>query len=63
MNRQTTAILHILIRGLPENADKVTDEWVVRTYITDINTEINADIDRSHRLGRSRKKQKIKHSL
>ena len=62
MNRQTTAILHILIRGLPENAE-VTDEWVVRTYITDINTEINADIDRSHRLGRSRKKQKIKHSL
>ena len=47
-----------MIHGLPQNADEVTDECVGKTVITDMKTEITVDVDRSHHLGRPRKKQR-----
>ena len=45
----------ILIDGILENDDEVTDEYVVETVPSDANVEINIDDnDRSHRLGKPR---------
>ena len=49
----------ILIDGVLENGDEITDEYVVETVASDANVEVNIDDnDRSHRLGKPRESKK-----